>query len=194
MAKKNKSNRKTSRDQDIKTAIFLNVGFTILEVNEDRIRQLHETYGSNLRVLKSNHANIYNSVVESDLVVSSVLIPGAKAPKLVTEEMVKNMKEGSAIVDIAIDQGGSVETIDRITTHDEPIFVKHGVSHYSVANMPGAVPRTSTIALTNATTQYGVLLANHGLEALEMRPELKLGLNTLNGEITNDAVAKAYNK
>ncbi|GAA3312922.1 hypothetical protein GCM10020331_001850 [Ectobacillus funiculus] len=121
-----------------------------------------------------------------------MLIPGAKAPKLVTEEMVKAMKPGSVIVDVAIDQGGIVETVDHITTHDEPTYEKkHGVVHYAVANMPGAVPRTSTIALTNVTVPYGLQIANKGVyKAISENESLKLGLNVANGEITYEAVAK----
>ncbi len=175
-------------------AIGLGADVTIIELNEDRIRYLKEIYKNEIKVLKSNYENIYDSVIASDLVVSTILLPGEKAPKLVTEDMVKKMGKGSVIVDISIDQGGSVETIDRITTHDDPVFEKHGVLHYSVANMPGAVPRTSTMALTNATTPYGVLLANLGMGAFEKNSELKLGLNTHNGKIINEAVKKVYNK
>ncbi|MFV0246378.1 MAG: alanine dehydrogenase [Mycoplasmatales bacterium] len=170
-------------------AVGLGADVTILELNEDRIRELHVEFGGKLTVLKSSYDNIMKSAKESHLLVSTVLIPGEKAPKLVTEEMVKAMPKGSVIVDISIDQGGSVETIDRITTHDDPTYVKHDVIHYSVANMPGAVPRTSTIALTNATTTYGVLIATHGYKkAMELRPELVPGLNCDNGEITNDHI------
>jgi len=138
----------------------------------------------------SNPYNIAEAVAEADLLIGAVLIPGAKAPKLVTEEMVKSMKPGSVIVDVAIDQGGIVETSDHVTTHDNPTFVKHGVVHYSVANMPGAVPRTSTIALTNVTVPYALEIANKGvIKALSENTALKLGLNTANGEITYKAVA-----
>ena len=130
----------------------------------------------------------------ADLVVGCVLIPGAKAPKLVTEEMVKSMKPGAVLVDVAIDQGGSIETIDRITTHADPYFVKHGVIHYSVANMPGAVPRTSTLALTGATLPYALKIANLGAEAAcKADPALMKGLNTYNGHLTFKAVADAQN-
>jgi alanine dehydrogenase len=120
------------------------------------------------------------------------LIPGAKAPKLITEEMIKSMEPGSVVVDIAIDQGGIIETTDRITTHDNPVYVKHGVLHYAVANMPGAVPRTSTLALTNVTVPYAVEIANKGYKnaCLENEALLK-GINTLNGYVTYKAVADA---
>lgn len=173
-------------------AVGLGANVTILELNEDRIRFLHDHFKQTATVLKSNYHNIYNTVANCDVVISTILIPGEKAPKLVTEEMIIAMEDGGVVVDISIDQGGSVETIDRITTHDDPIFVKHGVIHYSVANMPGAVPQTSTIALTNATTPYGVKIANLGLDAINSIPELKLGLNTYNGEITNAAVKHNY--
>jgi alanine dehydrogenase len=135
--------------------------------------------------------NIAQAVAEADLVIGAVLIPGAKAPKLVTEDMVKAMKPGSVIVDVAIDQGGIVETSDHVTTHDNPTYVKHGVVHYAVANMPGAVPRTSTLALTNATLPYALQIANKGVcQAIADNHALKLGVNVANGEITYEAVAR----
>ncbi len=173
-------------------AVGLGANVTILELNEDRIRTLHDYFKTSATILKSNSENIRNSVVNSDLVVSTILIPGQKAPKLVSEQMVKDMQDGSVLIDISIDQGGSIETMDRITTHDDPIFIKYGVVHYSVANMPGAVPQTSTIALTNATTPYGLAIASDKFTALDKHPELKLGLNTHNGEIVNEAVKNTY--
>jgi len=140
----------------------------------------------------SNSFNIAKSVADADLVVSAVLIPGAKTPVLVTEEMVMGMRPGSVIVDVAIDQGGSVETIDRLTSHDNPYFIKHGVVHYSVPNMPGAVPRSSTFALSNATMPYALKIANKGPEAaLRDDPALMKGLNVYNGRVTNQSVADA---
>lgn len=173
-------------------AVGLGAQVTILELDENRIRFLHDHFGNSLTVIKSTHQNIFSSVIKSDLVISTILIPGASAPKLVTEDMVKAMHPGSVIVDISIDQGGSVETIDHITTHDNPTFTKHGVIHYSVANMPGATPKTSTIALTNATLNYGLIIANQGIKCIDTIPELKLGLNTYDGEIINLAVKKSY--
>lgn len=130
-------------------------------------------------------------MAEADLLICAVLIPGAKAPTLVTEEMVKQMKPGSVIVDVAIDQGGIVETVDHITTHDQPTYEKHGVVHYAVANMPGAVPRTSTIALTNVTVPYALQIANKGAaKALTDNAALRAGLNTANGHVTYEAVAR----
>jgi alanine dehydrogenase len=126
------------------------------------------------------------------LLVGAVLIPGARAPRLVTEEMVKNMQPGSVIVDVAIDQGGSIETIDRITTHSNPTYEKHGILHYAVANIPGAVARTSTLALSNVTVPYGLQIADKGVKraALENRAIAK-GLNTISGRITHKAVAES---
>ncbi|MED4986326.1 alanine dehydrogenase, partial [Geobacillus stearothermophilus] len=134
-----------------KVAVGLGADVTIIDLNADRLRELDDIFGNQITTLMSNPMNIAEAVAEADLVIGAVLIPGARAPKLVTEDMVKAMKPGSVIVDVAIDQGGIVETSDHVTTHDDPTYVKHGVVHYAVANMPGAVPRTSTIALTNVT-------------------------------------------
>lgn len=173
-------------------AVGLGADVTVIELDENRIRELTEHFKGAATVLKSNYSNIYDQVKCSDLVVSTILIPGDKAPKLVTEEMVMVMGDGSVIVDISIDQGGSVETIDHATTHADPVFIKHGVIHYSVANMPGATPQTSTIALTNATTKYGMMIADDPKAAINDYPELRLGLNTYHGEITNKVVAHAF--
>jgi alanine dehydrogenase len=174
-----------------KMAIGLGADVTIIDVSADRLRQLDDIFGNQVKTLMSNPYNIAEAVAKADLFIGAVLIPGAKAPKLVTEDMVKSMKPGSVIVDVAIDQGGIVETSDHVTTHDNPTFVKHGVVHYSVANMPGAVPRTSTIALTNVTVPYALQIANKGvLKAISENAALKLGVNTANGEITYEAVAR----
>ncbi|MFB9759693.1 alanine dehydrogenase [Ectobacillus funiculus] len=174
-----------------KIAIGIGADVTIVDVSADRLRQLDDIFGTNVKTLMSNPLNIAEAVKEADLLVSAVLIPGAKAPKLVTEEMVQTMKPGSVIVDVAIDQGGVVETCDHVTTHDNPTFEKYGVVHYSVANMPGAVPRTSTLALTNVTVPYALQIANKGVyKAIAENPALKLGLNVANGEITYEAVAR----
>jgi len=152
---------------------------------------LDDIFGNQVTTLMSNTYNIAEAVKEADLLIGAVLIPGAKAPKLVTEEMVKTMKPGSVIVDVAIDQGGIVETSDHVTTHDNPTYVKHGVVHYSVANMPGAVPKTSTLALTNSTLTYALQIANKGVfKAIAENDALKRGVNVANGEITFEAVAK----
>jgi len=174
-----------------KMAIGLGADVTIIDLSADRLRQLDDIFGNQIKTLMSNPFNIAEAVAEADLLIGAVLIPGAKAPKLVSEEMVKSMKPGSVIVDVAIDQGGIVETSDHVTTHDNPTFVKHSVVHYSVANMPGAVPRTSTIALTNVTVPYALQIANKGVfKAIYENAALKLGVNVANGEITYEAVAK----
>ncbi|MGN7375413.1 alanine dehydrogenase [Bacillus halotolerans] len=174
-----------------KMAVGLGADVTIIDLNADRLRQLDDIFGHQIKTLISNPVNIADSVAEADLLICAVLIPGAKAPTLVTEEMVKQMKPGSVIVDVAIDQGGIVETVDHITTHDQPTYEKHGVVHYAVANMPGAVPRTSTIALTNVTVPYALQIANKGAaQALADNAALRAGLNTANGHVTYEAVAK----
>ncbi len=175
-----------------KIAMGLGADVTIMDLSPERMRQLDDIFGTEINTMMSNPLNIAEAVKESDLVIGAVLIPGAKAPKLVTEEMIKDMKPGSVIVDVAIDQGGIFETTDRITTHDNPTYTKHDVVHYAVANMPGAVPRTSTIALTNVTVPYAVQLANKGYEkaCLENEPLLK-GINTMDGFVTYQAVAEA---
>ncbi|MBN9655365.1 alanine dehydrogenase [Halobacillus sp. GSS1] len=175
-----------------KIAMGLGADVTIIDLNPERLRQLDDIFGSDINTLMSNPLNIQEALEESDLVIGAVLIPGAKAPSLVTEDMVKSMKEGSVIVDVAIDQGGIFETTDRITTHDDPTYEKHGVLHYAVANMPGAVPRTSTIGLTNVTVPYALQLANKGyVRACKENDALYKGLNTLNGHVTYKAVAEA---
>ncbi|MEH2979618.1 alanine dehydrogenase [Bacillus amyloliquefaciens] len=174
-----------------KMAVGLGADVTMIDLNADRLRQLDDIFGHQIKTLMSNPVNIADSVAEADLLICAVLIPGAKAPTLVTEEMVKQMKTGSVIVDVAIDQGGIVETVDHITTHDNPTYEKHGVVHYAVANMPGAVPRTSTLALTNVTVPYALQIANKGAaQAIADSPALKAGLNTANGHVTYEAVAK----
>jgi alanine dehydrogenase len=138
----------------------------------------------------SNSYNIEQMTKKADLLIGAVLIPGAAAPKLVKEYMVKQMTPGSVIVDVAIDQGGSIETSDRVTTHSEPTYVKHGVIHYAVANMPGAVARTSTLALTNVTLDYALQIANKGWkQAITDNAALAKGVNVVNGKVTFEAVA-----
>lgn len=176
-----------------KIAMGLGADVTIMDLNPDRMRQLDDIFGSSINTLMSNPLNIEEALQESDLVIGAVLIPGAKAPKLVTEQMVQAMKEGSVIVDVAIDQGGIFETTDRITTHDNPTYNRHGVLHYAVANMPGAVPRTSTIGLTNVTVPYALQLANKGYrQACKENAALRKGINTLDGYLTYQAVAEAH--
>lgn len=174
-----------------KMAIGLGAEVTLLDLSLPRLRQLDDIFGTRIRTLASTPSNIAAAVTEADLLIGAVLIPGAKAPKLVTEEMVKTMKPGSVIVDVAIDQGGIVETIDHITTHDAPTYMKHGVLHYAVANMPGAVPQTSTLALTNATMPFAIRIADQGAgEAIRSSAAIRSGINALNGFITYQAVAR----
>ncbi|MEG0385178.1 MAG: alanine dehydrogenase [Solibacillus sp.] len=175
-----------------KIAVGMGADVTIIDLSPERLRQLEDIFGRDVQTLISNPYNIAQAVKEADLVVGSVLIPGAKAPKLVTEDMIRSMSPGSVVVDIAIDQGGCFETSEKVTTHDKPTFEKHGVVHYTVANMPGAVPRTSTVALTNNTVPYALQIANKGyVKACLENPALKLGLNTLEGHVVYEAVANA---
>lgn len=174
-------------------ALGLGADVTIVDINADRLRQLDDQFQGRVRTLMSNEYNIAEAVEHADLLVGAVLIPGARAPHLVTEDMVKTMPRGSVIVDVAIDQGGSIATIDRVTTHSHPTYEKHGVIHYAVANMPGAVARTSTLALTNVTLPYARLLAGQGPEAAMRRDaSLARGLNVYKGRVTFAAVAESH--
>lgn len=176
-----------------KMAVGLGAEVTILDVNQNRLAYLDDIFGSRITTLMSNPENIAKSVALADLVIGAVLLPGAKAPCLVTRQMVRTMSPGSAIVDVAIDQGGSIETI-RPTTHDEPIYEDEGVIHYGVTNIPGSVPQTSTYALTNVTLAYALEIANKGFhQALRNNPALRKGLNAHEGKITYQAVAEALN-
>ena len=177
-----------------KMAVGLGARVTIIDLSIDRLRYLDDIFGGRVQTVMSNSYNIAQWSKQADLLVGAVLIPGAKTPKLVTESMVKEMKRGSVIVDVAIDQGGSVETSDHVTTHDNPTFEKFGVIHYSVANIPGAVARTSTLALTNATLPYALKIANKGWKvACAEDSGLAKGLNTIEGNVTNKNVADALN-
>ncbi len=176
----------------VKVACGMGAQVTVLDINHKKLSQLHSLYENKVVTLMSNSYNIEHSVSQADLLVGAVLIPGDKAPRLVTEDMVKTMRPGSVIVDVAIDQGGCIETCDRTTTLENPYYIKHGVLHYSVANMPGAVPRTSTIALTNATLPYALKIAQRGAEkAMRENPALMKGLNVYKGSLTLRAVANA---
>lgn len=177
----------------LRRAIGLGCRVTILDVVVERLRYLNEVFMGRIETLYSNNFNITNACKTADLVVSSILIPGAKAPKLVTEEIVKQMQPGSVIVDVAIDQGASVETIDGPTSHAEPTFVKHDVIHYAVPNIPGAVPQTATLALTNVTLRYALEIANKGWKkALSENAPLSLGLNVAEGKVVYKSVADAF--
>jgi alanine dehydrogenase len=173
-------------------AIGLGAQVTILERSIDRMRHLEEILSGRVSLLMSSALQIEESVAEADVVIGAVLIPGALAPKLITRAMVRGMKEGSVLCDVAIDQGGCAET-SRPTTHSDPVYVVDGVTHYCVANMPGAVPITSTQALTNATLPYVEAIAELGLrEAVARDPALARGVNVLDGKITYEAVAEAH--
>jgi len=176
-----------------KMAMGLGAEVTIMDINPDRLRYLDDVFFGRIRTRVSNEYVIAAEVAKCDLLIGGVLIPGARAPHLVTTEMVKTMKPGSVIVDVAIDQGGCVETIDRVTTHMDPVYEKFGVVHYSVANMPGAVPRTSTYGLTNVTLPYALQLATKGWrKAIIENKALALGANVVGGHVVYEAVAQAH--
>ncbi len=178
-----------------KIAVGMGANVTVLDINQRKLAELDRFFNGRINTVMSSYYTLGNLVSRADVLVGAVLVPGAKAPKTVSEDMVRGMKKGSVIVDVAIDQGGTVETIDRITTHDNPAYTKHGVVHYSVANMPGAVPHTSTWALTGVTLPYLLQIANKGVKrALVESKPLMLGLNTYGGHITYEAVAKAMDK
>ena len=173
-----------------KLAVGLGANVTILDVSVPRLKELDIIFGNSVQTMMSNSYNIQECIKTADLVIGAVLIPGHKAPTLVTKEMVANIPDHSVIVDVAIDQGGIFETEDRVTTHDDPTYVKEGVVHYAVANMPGAVPQTATYALSNSTMSYANLLANNPLEELlKDNLALRRGVNTYNGKLTIEAVA-----
>jgi alanine dehydrogenase len=173
-------------------ALGLGAQVTILERSIDRMRHLEEVLSGRVSLLMSSSLQVASSVEDADLVIGAVLVPGALAPKLVTRDMIAGMKEGAVVVDVAIDQGGCFET-SHATTHAEPVYVVDGVTHYCVANMPGAVPITSTKSLTNATLPYVEAIANRGLKAaVENDPSLAKGVNVIGGKVTNQAVAEAH--
>lgn len=175
-----------------KMAAGLGAQVYILDTNLERLAYLDDVMPANVFPLMSNPGILREYAIKADLVIGAVLIPGAKAPKLITKDMLKEMKNGSVIVDVAIDQGGCIET-SKATTHAEPTYVVDGVVHYCVANMPGAVARTSTAALTNATLPYAVEIANKGWKkAMQENNEVKLGANVIDGKITYKAVAEAF--
>ena len=174
-----------------KIAVGIGADVTILDLSAKRLGYLDDIFGSKLQTLYSNHENIIKCLKRSDLVIGAVLVPGAKAPKLVTEGMLKYMQKGAVIVDVAVDQGGCFETT-RPTSHDDPTFNVNDVVHYCVANMPGAVALTSTQALTSVTLPYGLKIASEGWEnALEHDPALKKGLNMVDGKLCYEAVASS---
>lgn len=175
----------------LKMAVGLEARVTILDVNLNRLVEIDALYGSKVTTLYSSEANIRETIKTQDLIIGAVLIPGAKAPKLIKREYYKEMRPGSVIVDVAIDQGGSTE-VSRPTTHLNPVFNVDGITHYCVANMPGAVALTTTEALNNATLKYGLKIAS-GKEVALRDKVLRRGINTYNGHVTNLGVAKAFN-
>lgn len=179
--------------QAAKMAAGLGANVTIMDISLNRLRQLDDIMPANVTTQYSNEYNIREAVKTADLVIGGVLIPGAKAPKLITRDMLPTMREGTVIVDVAIDQGGCFET-SKPTTHADPTYVIDGVVHYCVANMPGAVPYTSTLALTNATLPYAIQLANKGWQqACKDDNNLRLGLNVVNGKVVYEGVSTAFN-
>ncbi|MDW7738979.1 MAG: alanine dehydrogenase [Bacillota bacterium] len=175
-----------------KVALGMGARVSLLDIDANKLRYLDDIFGGRIDTVISNHYWVSKLVAEADLLVGAVLIPGAKAPHIVTEEMIMQMKPGSVVVDVAIDQGGCIETCDMPTTHSDPIIEKHGVIHYSVANIPGAVPRTSTLALTNATLPYALKIADKGLEnAIKEDSALAKGMNTYAGKIVHEIVASS---
>ncbi|HEY9514224.1 MAG TPA: alanine dehydrogenase [Gemmatimonadaceae bacterium] len=174
-----------------KMAAGLGARVTVLDISLDRLRYLADVMPANVTLVHSNRHAILDNIETADLVVGAVLVPGAKAPRLVRREDLKRMQPGAVVVDVAVDQGGSIETIHP-TTHENPVYMVDGILHYAVANMPGGVPRTSTLALTNATLPYALQLANKGWrQALRDEPALAKGLNVADGKVVHPAVAKS---
>jgi alanine dehydrogenase len=172
-------------------AVGMGAQVTVLDVSHDRLAYFDDIYNGRIQTRKSNQYNIEEAVYQADLVIGAVLIPGGKAPWLVTRDMLPKMRKGAVIVDVAVDQGGCVETTTP-TTHSKPTYEIEGIVHYCVANMPGAVPRTSTFALNNQTTDYVILLADQGIDALLSNPALQSGLNTHRGQLTHQGIAAAF--
>ena len=177
----------------IKIAIGMGANVTVLDNSASRLAYLDDIFGSRIQTLMSNPYNIARAVKDADVVIGCVLVPGGRTPKLVTDDMVATMKKGTVLIDVAVDQGGSIPYIDKVTTHDDPYFIKNGIVCYSVANMPGAVPNTATLALTNVTMPYALKIANLGAEgACKADPALMKGLNVYKGKVTYPGVAEAH--
>jgi len=174
-----------------KMALGLGAKVSILDISHARLQYLDDIFDGRVQTIASNAANIHEMSARADLLIGAVLIPGAKAPRLISREMLADMKPGAVIVDVAVDQGGCIETIHP-TTHDKPTYVVDGIVHYAVANMPGAVPNTSTKALAYQTLQYSLQIAAKGIDALKENKALLKGLNTYQGKLTCDAVGKAF--
>lgn len=174
----------------LKVAVGLGADVTVLDIDIDKLSYLDDIYGTQIKTLYSTKANIENSIIDADLVIGCILLPGAKAPKLITEEMIKKMEKGSVLVDVAIDQGGCFET-SKPTTHENPVYLVHGILHYCVTNIPGASPLTSTYALNNATLKYARELASLGVvESCKKHTNLLAGLSIFNGKLVDKTVAK----
>ena len=173
-----------------KAAVGIDAQVTLLDIDPNRLAYLEDIFGASVNTLYSTENNIKKALATADLVIGSVLIPGGKTPKLVRKEHLKLMKKGVVIVDIAIDQGGCCES-SHVTVHDDPIFIEEGVVHYCVGNMPGAVPYTSTLALTNATLRYGLMIADNGVEEAIKNTSIRNGLNIYDGKVTNKNLADA---
>ena len=177
-----------------RVAVGMGAHASILDVNPAKLRYVHDVLGGHVTTVMSNRANVEEEVTDADLVVGAVLIPGAKAPRLVPRTLVRAMRNGSAVVDVSIDQGGCIETA-KPTSHHDPIYIDEGVVHYGVTNMPGIVPHTSTYALTNATLSYVLEIVDHGLEqAMRDDPALRRALNVYDSKITHPGVAEALNR
>ena len=175
-----------------KIAVGMGANVTILDISLKRLEELDNMFGAHIQTLVSNDSNVERVLRDADLVIGSVLVPGGSTPKVFKERYLKEMKDGAVFVDVAIDQGGCGES-SHVTTHDDPVFIKDGVVHYCVGNMPGAVPRTSTIALTNATLKYGLQIANLGLEEACRRSDVICsGVNTYDGKLTCKNVAVSH--
>ncbi|MEX2016214.1 MAG: alanine dehydrogenase, partial [Candidatus Hydrogenedentales bacterium] len=175
-----------------RVAVGMGALVSVLDINPTRLRYLYDVMDGRVTTIMSNRANVEEEVADADLVLGTVLVPGARTPRLISEKLVQRMRSGSALVDIAIDQGGCAET-SRPTSHHDPTYIVHDVVHYCVANMPGAVPRTSTYALTNVTLEYGLLLADKGFDAaIAANAPLRRGVNVHAGKVTHPAVAEAF--
>lgn len=181
--------------QAAKVALGMGAQVTIIDISTDRLRYLDDVLSGRYVTLMSSRRNIERACLEADLVIGAVLVPGARAPRLVTEDMVQKMQEGAVVIDVAVDQGGCIETVDRATTHSNPTYVKYGVVHYAVPNIPGAVPRTATFALANATLPYVLAIAKEGPAAVAHQGgALSHGFNVVDGQVVHKAVATALDR
>lgn len=178
----------------VRTALGIGARVSVIDINLDRLAQLADIYGSKLETIYSNDSNVAKAVESADLVIGAVLVPGGKAPKIITKKMVQSMEKGSVIADIAIDQGSCVETMDRPTTHESPVYLKEGILHYAVANIPGKVPKTATHALSNVTSSYALEIVEKGWNVKDWSEPLKKGVNVYKSKIVHEGVAKAFNE